>query len=167
MPDSTVTVELIAKIDDLKGGMADATATTRDATSAMAVSFEQFNDAMEHVTNAITIAIDDMSHHMQEGMSALRSSTEEHGEKTESKLGELTESVKTFFEFEYIKEGLELFKKGLELIQEGFEATVVKAEEFGISNAKFAAMMGVSEATAAGLSAALRGVGSSAQEYEQ
>src|SRR5579859_2010660 len=60
----------------------------------------------------------------------------------------------------------EIARESLEGVKEAFESTVVKAEEFGLSNAKFAAMMGTSETEAAGLSAALRGVGSSSQEYE-
>jgi hypothetical protein len=60
----------------------------------------------------------------------------------------------------------EAAKIALEVVKEGFEATIGKAEEFGLSNAKFAAMMGTAESEAAGLSAALRGVGSSAENYE-
>jgi hypothetical protein len=65
--------------------------------------------------------------------------------------------------FDFFKEHAEA---AFEHVKEGFEATVVAAEEFGLSTAKFAAMMSTSQAEAAGLTAALRGVGVSAEAYE-
>lgn len=60
----------------------------------------------------------------------------------------------------------EIAKMAFEVVQEAFEKTIGQAMEFGLANAKFAAMMGTSEEEAAGLAAALHGVGSSADAYE-
>src|SRR6185312_6566631 len=57
------------------------------------------------------------------------------------------------------------FKTGAEIAGEALEQTAGKAEEFGLSNAKFAAQIGSTEEVAAGLSAALKGVGASTDEY--
>lgn len=60
----------------------------------------------------------------------------------------------------------EVATEALEAVKGAFESTVARAEEFGLANAKFAAMMGTSEEQAAGLSAALTNVGSSTDAYE-
>lgn len=155
MADDTVTVEIVAKIDDLKGGLSEAAEVTKSATSSMGISFEQFESTMEQVTIALSIAIDDMSHHMQDGMK----SAEESSKKTAGTLKELTTSVKEFFAFEYIK-------VAFEKVKEAFESTVVAAEEFGLQNEKIASVLGTTVEHAAGLSAALDNVGSSTDAYE-
>ena len=60
---------------------------------------------------------------------------------------------------------IEAVKIAFEALEGAFDGTVVKAEEFAISNAKFAATIGVTTEQAAGLSAALRGVGLSSDDY--
>ena len=65
-----------------------------------------------------------------------------------------------FLEFE------EIAKQALEVVEQAFEKTAQAAEEFGIQNAKFAAIMGTSTQDAAGLDGALKSVGISLKEYE-
>ena len=72
--------------------------------------------------------------------------------------GVLTGAV--FLEYE------EIAKQALEAVQQAFEKTVGKAEEFGLSNAKFAAIIGTTAEGATGLSEALKGVGVSTEQYE-
>lgn len=55
--------------------------------------------------------------------------------------------------------------QALRVVEKAFDETIVKAEEFNLSNAKFAAQLGINTTEAAGLSAALKGVGSSTDEY--
>lgn len=123
----------------------------------------------------LTAQSDDMQSGLAEAVSALRESTEamteglkklsESSEKAEGSLKSLVEGVKGILhieEFNFLKEQAEAF---FETVKSGFESTIGKAEEFGLANAKFAAIMGLSEETAAGLGAALRGVGSSSEEY--
>ena len=95
-------------------------------------------------------------------LEAIRESLERVDEKAKETEG-ILQKMLSMETFDFIKEhATEAFNK----INEGFEATIGKAEEFSLSNAKFAAMMGTSETEAAGLAAALRGVGSSAEQYE-
>jgi hypothetical protein len=49
---------------------------------------------------------------------------------------------------------------------EGFKELVTSSEEFGVSNANFAALLGTTEEQAAALSVALKGVGSSSEDFE-
>jgi hypothetical protein len=51
-------------------------------------------------------------------------------------------------------------------VREAFEMTIGKAEEFGLSNAKFARVIGTTADEAAGLSQSLEGVGVSTESYE-
>lgn len=92
---------------------------------------------------------------VQGGMNNATQSGSEFGSKMETAL-----NIGVFLELE------EVAKQALEAVQAAFEATIGKAEEFGLSNAKFAKIIGASSAEAAGLSQALQGVGSSSEQYE-
>lgn len=124
--DSKIAVELVAKVDQLNSGLAEAKA--------------QVTGAVEQIKGDVHTLVE----------------TAQESEGTLKKI--LSGEMFVIF--------AEVAKEALEAIREGFEQTVVKAEEFGLSTAKFAAMMGTSQTEAAGLSAALRGVGSSAEAYE-
>lgn len=65
-----------------------------------------------------------------------------------------------FLEFEQVA------RQVFDALKKGFEETIEKAEEFGLSNARMSAMLGMSNQEAAGLSSALKGVGVSSQDYE-
>lgn len=112
--------------------------------------------------DGLTSGLSQASAAMQSAAEAMVSGLKDVGE--ESKETEtLMQSVLSgaaFLEFK------EIATEALESIKEAFEATVAKAEEFGLANAKVASMMHTSDADAAGLAAALRGVGSSTQAYE-
>jgi hypothetical protein len=106
---------------------------------------------------------------MRSAVEAIKGDTEEiaeTGKKTEGILQKIGEATGFIALKEKVEVAVEGIKIAMEAMNEAFEGTVIKAEEFGLSNAKFAAMMGTSETEAAGLSAALRGVGSSAEDYE-
>jgi hypothetical protein len=68
-------------------------------------------------------------------------------------------NVGLFLEFQAVA------TEALHLVKEAFESTVGAAEEFELSTAKFAALLGIGQEEAAGLSAALTAVGSSSDEY--
>ena len=122
----TVTVALIAKVDDLVSGLAEATAAMRDTAAGMSGGFKATGEAAHKH--------DELMHEVLSGA--------------------------LFLEFK------EIATEALEAVKESFEKTVGAAEEFGLSNEKFSRMMHVSETDAAAMSAALKGVGSSAGAYE-
>lgn len=122
----TVTVELIAKVDGLVSGLAEATAAMRDTAAGMSGGFKATGEAAHKH--------DELMHEVLSGA--------------------------LFLEFK------EIATEALEAVKESFEKTVGAAEEFGLSNEKFSRMMHVSETDAAAMSAALKGVGSSAGAYE-
>lgn len=124
--DGQISVELIAKIDQLLSGMAQGKSAVQDATGSIAHDVHDMAEAVKH----------------EEGL-----------------LHEVLSGA-LFLEFK------EIAKEALEGVKEAFESTVGKAEEFGLANAKFAAIMHTSEEDAAGLAAALHGVGSSSEAYE-
>ncbi len=124
--DDQISVELIAKIDNLTQGLAEASAAVKAA-----------------------------GEQMTGGMKA----TGEAAKETDSLLKTVLSGA-AFLEFK------EIATEALHMVQEAFEMTVGRAEEFGLASAKFAALMGTSDAEAAGLAAALRGVGSSAESYQ-
>jgi len=126
MADDQISVELIAKIDQLISGLNEARAQITGTTEGIASDVHSMAESVK---------------------------------KEEGLLHDVLSGA-AFLEFK------EIAKESLEAVKSAFEGTIGKAEEFSLSNAKFAAMMGTSEEEAAGLSAALRGVGSSAQEYE-
>lgn len=121
-----ITVELIAKIDELTSGLQEAVAAVRNATNEITDSFQKTGDK---------------------------------GKETDGLLKSVLSGA-AFLEFK------EIAKDALEVVNAALDETVGKAMEFGLANAKFAAMMGTSETDAAGLSAALKGVGVSSEEYE-
>lgn len=94
--------------------------------------------------------------------------------EAKEKIEELGQSAtKTADQFGELDTGLESLAKStletvvsIEALDKAFELTAKAAEEFGLSTSKFAAMLGMSEQQAAGLEAALKGVGSSTEEYE-
>lgn len=106
---------------------------------------------------------------MAEAVSAIKSTTDQIAESLKH-MSETAEESKGILEKMLSGEMFAIFAEvatvALEQVKRGFEDTVGAAEEFGLSNAKFAATMGTSETEAAGLSAALQGVGSSAGEFE-
>lgn len=59
----------------------------------------------------------------------------------------------------------QIAEQALHAVEGAFGETVGKAEEFGLSNAKFAREMGISNKEASGLSEALQGVGVSSERY--
>jgi hypothetical protein len=89
--DNKVSVELTAKIDGLVDGMAEAAQAMSSAAEAM-----------------------------RESLSEFANQAHEDSENVEGALKKLGESVKTFFEFEYIKEGFELLHEGFEKVNEAF-----------------------------------------------
>jgi hypothetical protein len=125
--------------------------------------------ADDQVVVELVAKVDQLQSGLTQAVEALRSAVDsiksdthelaETSKETENALEKML-SMETF---DFAKERLTEF---FELMKEGFESTIVHAEEFSLSNAKFAAMMGTSETEAAGLSAALRGVGSSSEQYE-
>jgi hypothetical protein len=132
--------------------------------------------ADNEVTIQLIAKVDSLQSGLTEAVNAMRSAVDKMGgdlhklegtaEESESTLKKILSGESFIVMKEKAEMAFEAIKEGLELLKEGFESTVGKAEEFGLENAKFAAMMGTSETEAAGLSAALRGVGSSAQEFE-
>jgi hypothetical protein len=84
--------------------------------------------------------------------------TGEGGKQTEDLLGAALKGG-IFLEFE------EIARQALEGVREAFDMTVGKAEEFGLSNAKFARVIGVTADEAAALANKLDDVGQSTQTY--
>jgi hypothetical protein len=121
-----ISVEILAKIDQLQSGLDQAVSLVKGASDEM-------KGGMENTSNA--------------------------GEKMDGLLKGVLSGA-AFLEFK------EIATEALHAVQEGLEMTAEKAMEFGLSNAKFAAMMGTSSEQAAGLSAALKAVGVSAEQYE-
>ena len=106
---------------------------------------------------------------MAQAVQAIKHSTDEITESLKhmsEKADESNEVLKKILKGEYFMIFAETAKEAFETVERGFEATIGKAEEWGLSNAKFAATMGTTEEQAAGMSAALRGVGASASEFE-
>ena len=126
MADSTVTVELIAKIDQLIAGMSEGTSVVKSSLESIKGDLAGLNTTAKESEGALESIL----------------------------------SIESF------KLAAEIATESLEKVQEAFEATVGKAEEFGLSNEKFASLMGTSIDEAAGLSAALTNVGSSTDAYE-
>lgn len=121
-----ITVELVAKIDELNAGLGQAVSSIQNATGQMRQAFGQTGQSGKDMDGLLK--------------------------------GVLAGGA--FLEFQAIA------KEALGAVQEAFEQTTGKAEEFGLSNAKFAAMLGTTETQAAGLKAALQGVGVSSEQYE-
>lgn len=105
------------------------------------------NDAVSQIKNACDSIRDAMG------------KTGQGGKEMEGLLGAALKGG-VFLEFE------EIARQALEGVQEAFEMTVGKAEEFGLSNAKFAKVIGTSADEAAALANQLDDVGQSTQTYE-
>lgn len=86
--------------------------------------------------------------------------------KTSTKAGEFGGKMETALDLGIFLEFKEIATQAFEAVQMAIEMTAQKAMEFGLENAKFAAMMGTTTEKAAGLDAALKSVGISLQEYE-
>ena len=148
MADDQIAVELVAKTGQLDGGLQDAVREVRDAVDHMHVAFSLgFNKINETIKENFGEA------------------EKEVKEKAES-IQETLKKMLLIEQFEAGVEALHMVSEAVEKVKEAFESTVGQAEEFGLANAKFAATMGTTEEHAAGLSAALHGVGSSAEEFE-
>lgn len=104
--------------------------------------------------NEATAAIKNMAAEVQDSFGKAG----EAGEAFGSKLGTAL-NLGLFLELQTVA------TEALHAVEEAFNSTVGKAEEFGLSNAKLAARLGVSVQEAAALSASLRAVGSSGDEF--
>lgn len=142
--DDQISVELIAKIDQLTSGFSQAKSATNDIVDVLIAGFKLMSSSAGVATDTVAKDVHDMAEAVKH----------EEGLLHEVLSGAL------FLEFR------EIAKEAFEGVKEAFESTVVAAEEFGLANAKFAAIMHTSEEDAAGLSAALHGVGSSSEAYE-
>jgi hypothetical protein len=125
--------------------------------------------ADDQVTVELVAKVDALTSGLTEAVNAMREAVEaikDNTEKLKDDAEETNETLKKILSGEYFIIFKEVATEALEAVKGAFESTVGAAEEFGLSNAKFAALMGTSEEKAAGLSAALHGVGISTEQYE-
>lgn len=122
-----------------------------DISVVISAQIAELQSGLSDATNALK----QFTGNVENGLNQATNAGEKFGGKLETAL-----NIGVFLELE------EVATQALEAVQEAFEATIGKAEEFGLSNAKFAKIIGTSVEEATGLSEALKGVGSSTEQYE-
>jgi hypothetical protein len=122
-----------------------------DISVQISAQISQLQSGLSEATNALKQFVSSV----EDGMGKATSAGQNFGNKLEGAL-----NLGIFLELEAVA------TQALEAVEEAFDATLAKAEEFGLSNAKFAKIIGASVEEATGLSAALQGVGVSTEQYE-